>query len=425
MKIAIVGTGIAGSVVAYRLREQHDITVFEANDYVGGHTNTVDVRLGGREHAVDTGFIVFNDWTYPNFIALLAELGVASKPTAMSFSVQCERTGLEYNGTTINSLFAQRRNLLRPSFYRMIRDILRFNREAPQVFARDDDATTIGSYLTEQRYSSEFIDHYMVPMCAAIWSAEPRTIAEAPARFLIRFLENHGLLSIDDRPIWRVIKGGSRSYMDRLIAGHRPRIRLSCPVERIARRAGGVDIKARGMETEQYDRVFLACHSDQALKLLTDVTPLERRVLGAIPYQRNEAVLHTDGRLLPKRRLARAAWNYHIPRERQSRAAVTYSMNILQGLDSPEELCVTLNNSDKIRPEKIIKRITYDHPMFTRDSVTAQRQHEDVNGVNGTYYCGAYWRNGFHEDGVVSAQSALRQFEDRLRHEELHLRRAG
>jgi predicted NAD/FAD-binding protein len=425
VKIAIIGTGIAGNVAAYRLAPEHDITVFEAAEYVGGHTNTVDVDCHGRQYAVDTGFIVFNDWTYPEFIKLLDELGVESQPSSMSFSVSCEKTGLEYNGTSRNALFAQRSNLFRPSFYRMIADILRFNREAPALLEGDDETTTLGEYLTAGRYSKQFVEHYVVPMGAAIWSAQPEGLKEMPARFFVQFFHNHGMLNIKDRPTWRVICGGSERYVERLVAGHYDRIRLRTPVRGICRRPEGVEIQTDGHEPELFDQVFIACHSDQALAILTDASPLEREVLGAIPYQENEAVLHTDASVLPQRRLAWAAWNYHLLAREQERVALTYNMNILQGLEAPVQFCVTLNNTRAIDPRKIIRTITYDHPVLTREGVAAQQRQGEVNGVNRTYFCGAYWRNGFHEDGVVSALAALEHFEERHGEQELHLRRAG
>jgi uncharacterized protein len=425
MKIAIIGSGIAGNVAAFRLRDEHDITVFEANNYVGGHSNTVDVEDSGETLAVDTGFIVFNDWTYPNFIALLEELGVASKASSMSFSVQCRHTGLEYNGTSLNTLFAQRSNLFRPSFYRMIRDILRFNREAPLALSSDDNTGLLGDYLAANNYSPEFVNHYLLPMCAAIWSADPSSIGQAPGRFIVRFLENHGLLNVNDRPVWRVIEGGSRAYVEKLVAGHRDRIRLSSPVESIRRDPHGVEVKTRGHNGERFDHVFIACHSDQALKMLADPTPVEREVLGAIEYQTNEAVLHTDESLLPKRRLAWAAWNYDVAERQAGPASVTYNMNILQGLESSQTWCVTLNDTARVNPDKVIRHISYDHPLFTRESVIAQSRHAEVNGDKRTFYCGAYWRNGFHEDGVVSALAAVKHFEEYLRNEQLHFRRTA
>jgi len=425
MKIAIVGTGIAGNVAAYHLAREHEITVFEAADYVGGHTNTIDVEYAGRQYAVDTGFIVFNDWTYPEFIRLLDELGVESQPSNMSFSVSCEKTGLEYNGTSRNALFAQRSNLLRPSFYRMIADILRFNREAPALLQGEDESITLGQYLQDNAYSKGFVEHYIVPMGAAIWSAQPESLKHMPARFFVRFFHNHGMLNIRNRPVWRVIRGGSRSYVEPLIAGHRDRIRLRSPVRWIRRGPNGVQIKAGDSEPEFFDQVFIACHSDQALAMLADPSPQERQVLGAIRYQENEAVLHTDATLMPRRKLAWAAWNYHLVDREQDRVALTYNMNILQGLDAPCQFCVTLNNTAAINPDKVIRTISYDHPVLSSEAVAAQRRHAEINGDRRTYFCGAYWRFGFHEDGVVSALAALQHFDQRQRNEELYLRRAG
>ena len=425
MKIAIVGTGIAGNVAAYHLHKQHDITVFEAGHYIGGHTNTVDVELAGRSYAVDTGFIVFNDWTYPNFIELMNELDVPSQPSNMGFSVRCQRTGLEYNGSSLNALFTQRLNVLRPSFHRMIRDILRFNREAIRFLDEGDGELSLGEYLFANGYAREFTDHYVVPMGAAIWSADPIGLLGMPARFFIRFFHNHGMLSVKDRPTWRVIQGGSRAYVEPLVAAHRHKIRLGAAVRSIRRFDTHVEISAEGSEPEIFDQVFVACHSDQALAMLADATASEREILGAIPYQRNEAVLHTDATLMPGHRRAWAAWNYHVLDRDQGRVSLTYNMNILQGLDAAEQFCVTLNNSDAIDPARIIQRINYEHPVFTAESVAAQRRQGDINGVNRTYFCGAYWRNGFHEDGVVSALTSLEHFEERAGREELYLRRAG
>ena len=414
-KIAVVGTGIAGSLAAHRLSKHHQVTVFEADNRVGGHTNTVDVSIGDRQWAVDTGFIVFNDWTYPHFIDLLDELGVDSQASDMSFSVRCERTGLEYNGASLNALFAQRSNLLRPRFYRMLREILRFNREAPAILDAPGDSISLGEYLDQNHYSTQFIEHYIVPMGAAIWSATPGGMERIPARFFVQFFTNHGLLNVKNRPTWRVIRGGSRTYMDKLVAGHRDRIRLNCAVQSIRRFPDHVEIKAGNAPPEKFDQVFLACHSDQALAMLADPTPREQSVLGAIRYQRNEAILHTDASLMPKRRLAWAAWNYHVPAEKtwpEDRVALTYNMNILQGLQAPVDFCVTLNYRQAIDPAKIIQSIEYMHPIFTEKAVNAQQHQRTINGASRTYYCGAYWRNGFHEDGVVSTMNALAHFND-------------
>ena len=410
MKIAIIGSGIAGNFVAHRLCREHDITVFEAADHVGGHTHTHAVELNGERHAIDTGFIVFNDWTYPNFIALLNELGVASQPSAMSFSVRNETSGLEYNGTTLNTLFAQRRNLLRPSFHRMVREILRFNREVPRLIEGGAEIP-LGEYLAANAYSRGFIDDYLVPMGAAIWSTDPARMLAFPARYFVRFFHNHGMLSVNARPQWRAVRGGSASYVEKLAAPFRNRIRLNTPVDAVRRLPDRVLVTARGAEAERFDSVFMACHSDQALRVLCDATPLEREVLGAIVYQENEAVLHTDVSLLPRARRAWGAWNSHVLGGAGARVALTYNMNILQSLNARETFCVTLNRSERIDPARIIKRLVYAHPLFTPAGVAAQRRQAEVNGAQRTYFCGAYWGFGFHEDGVVSAINALRHFE--------------
>lgn len=424
MKIAIIGTGIAGNVVAYKLRQDYDITVFESGAYIGGHTNTVDVYENDRSYAVDTGFIVFNDRTYPNFVRLLSEIGQASQPSEMSFSVRSEDGGIEYSGSSLNSLFAQRRNILRPPFYRMIRDILRFNETALPDSDRLGESVALRAYLAENGYSHEFVDHYLVPMAAAIWSAEPVSVLDMPAKFLVRFFANHGLLQISDRPVWKVIKGGSREYVKKLVAGHRDRIRLNSPVRSIRRVDDRVELHSSTGGREMFDYVFVACHSDQALSLLEDATTAEREVLGAIRYQSNEAILHVDESLMPRRRRAWAAWNYHIPQDSARHVAVTYNMNILQGLEADNQYLVTLNDDQDIDPGKIIRRIQYEHPIYSRASVAAQQRQADLNRDR-TFFCGAYWRNGFHEDGVVSALNAIGHFEERLSHGELHLRRAS
>lgn len=425
MKIAIIGTGIAGNVAAWKLCSEHDITVFEAADHVGGHTHTHTIDDNGRPLAIDTGFIVFNDWTYPNFIALLDELGVASQPGEMSFGVKCERSGLEYKGHSLNTLFAQRRNLLRPSFHRMLRDIVRFNREARSLLDTDDDALTLGDYLRDNHYSTAFTDDYIIPMGAAIWSAEPRRMLSFPATRFVRFFANHGLLNIKNRPQWRVIRGGSRCYVDKLTAPFRQHIRLNTPVTGITRRATHVEICSNRDPAERFDCVFIACHSDQALAMLRDASAQEREVLDAIPYQRNEVVLHTDTSLLPRRRLAWSAWNYHRLAGDNTAVAVTYNMNLLQSLQTPQTYMVTLNNSAAIDPDKIIKRLSYDHPVFTQDGIAAQQRQGQINGVKRSYFCGAYWRYGFHEDGVVSALNALAHFKEKDGEQQLPLSRAS
>ena len=411
MKVAVIGAGIAGNVAARELHREHDVTVFEAGEHVGGHTHTHDVELHGRHWQVDTGFIVFNDRTYPNFIALLQELGVSAQESGMSFSVRDDATGLEYNGTSINTLFAQRRNLLRPSFLGMVRDILRFNREAPRLLDEPGGELPLRDFLERGRYGRHFVDQYVVPMGAAIWSTDPASMMRFPARFFVRFLHNHGMLTVNDRPVWRTIKGGSARYVERLVAPFRDRIHVATPVELVRRIPGGVLVKPRGHESVRFDAAFLACHSDQALAMLADASDAEREVLGAIPYQANEAVLHTDATLLPRRRLAWAAWNYHL-RPDGGPVALTYNMNILQRLEAPAPFLVTLNRTEAIDPDRIIKRITYHHPLYTPASVAAQARHREIDGAHATYYCGAWLRNGFHEDGVASALAAMAHFHD-------------
>jgi len=425
MNIAIVGTGIAGNIAAYYLSPEHQITIFEANDYVGGHTHTHDIEWDGQQYTLDSGFIVFNYKTYPFFTKLLKDLGVPVQPSSMSFSVKCERSGMEYNGTTLNTLFAQRRNLFRPSFYRMIRDILRFNQEAPQFLAIPDMQTTVHEYLTQGCYGDDFIERYLIPMGAAIWSGNPSNMHAMPAQFFIRFFHNHGMLSVDDRPTWYVIQGGSREYVRKLTTGFRHRIQTDSPVESIRRHRDFVSVKVQNRPPQRFDAVFIAAHSDEALQLLADATTLEQEVLRPMAYQENEAVLHTDEGMLPTRRRAWAAWNYHIPVKPQNRVALTYNLNILQNIQAPVQFCLTLNNSREISPKKIIKRMIYYHPVFTAESVLAQQRQSEINGMNRTYFCGAYWRYGFHEDGVVSALNALEHFRRTPHHAQLSVRRSG
>lgn len=415
MKIAIVGSGIAGLSCAYLLARRHEITVFEADARVGGHTHTVPVTVDGREYAVDTGFIVFNDWTYPNFIRLLGQLGVAFKPTEMSFSVNDPDTGLEYNGNNLNSLFAQRSNLLSPGFWGMLRDILRFNKEARRDLAeqRIDTDTTLDDYLKAGGYGERFILHYIVPMGAAIWSMPMAEMLNFPLQFFVRFFENHGLLSVSNRPQWQVIEGGSSAYITPLVESFKERIRLNCPVGRIDRDEHGVVIHSPA-GIERFDKVVLACHSDQALRLLGDPDDKEREILGALPYADNEVVLHTDTRLLPTRKRAWASWNYRLGGAGHTQAAVTYDMNILQGIQSDTTFCVSLNQSAGITPSKVLARFTYAHPQFSLAAVAAQQRWAEIDGAQHTHYCGAYWANGFHEDGVVSALRVATAFGESL-----------
>ena len=414
MKVAIIGSGISGLTAAYRLHQGHEITVFEAANHIGGHTNTVDVEIGSERHAIDTGFIVFNDWTYPNFIALLNELHVPSQPTSMSFSVRDDRTSLEYNGESLNSLFAQRRNLFRPSFYRMVADILRFNRDAERCLAECESQATVGEFLKRYRYSREFAEQYLLPMGAAIWSCPTGTFAQFPIRFIVEFYRNHGLLSVTRRPTWRVIEGGSRNYVRSLTRGFQDRIRLNTPVRAVIRHADHVDVLPDNGEAERFEHVIFACHSDQALRVLgAEASGPEREILSEFPYSKNTAVLHLDPSILPKKKRAWASWNYRIRRHTPTAATVTYNMNILQRLRSQHTFCVTLNDEASIEPSRILRRFQYDHPIFTVRRAVAQARHRELINVNRTSYCGAYWGNGFHEDGVVSALAVVKALEER------------
>lgn len=415
MKIAIIGSGISGLTCAYLLNRKHDVTVFEASDWIGGHSHTVDVEVKGERHAIDTGFIVFNDWTYPNFIRLLDQLGVASQPTEMSFSVQDPHTGIEYNGGNLNQVFAQRSNLLSPGFWGMLREILRFNRQAPRDLdeQRITADTTLGAYLRENGYGQRFIEHYIVPMGSAIWSMSLGDMQRFPLQFFVRFCKNHGLLSVTHRPQWRVVSGGSRQYVAALSAGFVERIHLNCPVYRVERDLGGVTLHC-ATGSKRFDNVVFACHSDQALRLLAAPSRAEREILGALHYAENDVVLHSDTRLLPNRRRAWASWNYRLGGSAQHLAAVTYNMNILQGLSSDTTFCVSLNQTAAIDPDKILARLRYAHPQYSQAGMTAQARWQELQGPQFSYYCGAYWANGFHEDGVVSALRVASAFGEKL-----------
>lgn len=404
MRIAIIGSGISGLVCGYKLAAQHELTLFEAADWVGGHTHTVDVEVQGQPYAIDTGFIVFNDWTYPNFIQLMNDIGVSSQPTEMSFSVHDPVSRMEYNGNNLNSLFAQRRNLLSPGFLGMVSDILRFNKQALRDLheERISADTTLGDYLVAEKYGQRFIDHYIIPMGSAIWSMSLADMLAFPLQFFVRFFRNHGLLSVSDRPQWRVIQGGSRSYVAPLSAAFADRIRLNCPVQRVERTTAGVTLHSAA-SSEHFDKVIFACHSDQALALLSEPSEQELAILGAIGYADNDVVLHTDTRLLPDRKLAWASWNYRLGGDHQQPAAVTYNMNILQGIQAPETFCVSLNQTAAIDLDKILARFNYAHPQFSLPAQQAQQRWRELLGIRHSYFCGAYWANGFHEDGVVSA----------------------
>jgi len=416
MKIAVVGAGISGLCCAFRLRQAHDVTVFEAANYVGGHTNTIDVAEPDGRLAVDTGFIVFNDRTYPRFTRLLEELGVASQPTDMSFSVRCDRSGLEYAGTGLNGLFAQRRNMFRPGFHRLLRDWLRFNRESAEVEAEADDRWTVGEYLDRRGYSREFVEQYFLPMGSAVWSCPHDDFRRFPLRFIVEFYRNHGLLSVGNRPQWRVIRGGSRRYVEALLHRLPREVVVNCPVAGIRRQPDGVELRFPRREPERFDQVIFACHSDQALSILgPHATSTERAVLGAFRYEANAVTLHHDAAALPRRKRAWASWNYRIPLGDRAKATVTYHMNRLQRLASRREYCVTLNDAGGIRADAVLAQLTYHHPVFAIGRRAAQSRHGELIGPNRTSFCGAYWGNGFHEDGVRSAEAVcerlLRSYE--------------
>ncbi|UCG33713.1 MAG: FAD-dependent oxidoreductase [Phycisphaerales bacterium] len=414
MKIAIVGAGISGLLAARLLADDHDIHVFEANDYAGGHTNTVALEVFGQHYAVDTGFMVFNDRTYPHFAQMLRSLGLDARQSDMSYSVRCDKSGLEYQGSSLNGLFAQRRNLFRPSFYHMLLDILRFNRRSLQLLKRDDYGPELGEYLTQGGYCREFVENYVVPMGSAIWSAPPNRFRRFPARFIVKFFDNHGLLTVRGHPQWKTVRGGARRYVKALTRPFADRIRLNCPVVSVRRYSDRVAVTWRDGGPEDFDAVVLAAHADQALAILSDATEAEREILSAIPYQQNEAVLHVDPSLLPRCRRAWASWNSHVPAEEGRPVILTYNLNRLQGHCSPEPICVTLNATEAIDRNKILRRIVYHHPVYSREALAAQKRFGEINGKNRTYFCGAYWGYGFHEDGVKSALAVGECFGKRM-----------
>ena len=414
MRIAIVGAGISGLTCAHMLHRDHELVVFEAGERPGGHANTVRVETPGGTHDVDTGFIVFNDRNYPNFERILGELAVPTQPSRMSFGVS-DGADFEYNGASLNGLFATRSHILKPSFYRMMGELVRFNSDARALLVSDEDPS-LRAWLDGLDYSSAFIERLIVPQAAAVWSADPAQMWSFPARFMVEFFANHGMLGFRGRPRWRTVTGGSRRYVDALTRPFSERIRLDAAVTAIDRDRDGVRVSVLGCEPERFDAVVLATHSDQALALLSDPSDRERELLGAIPYQPNEAVLHTDRSLLPRRRRAWASWNYHLDSEQPACSTVTYHMNSLQSLQSDREFCVTQNRTAAIDPDRIIATFLYSHPVYTPEGVAAQARHAEISGHNRTHYCGAYWGWGFHEDGVVSGLRVARELS--VRHPE-------
>jgi predicted NAD/FAD-binding protein len=402
MRIAVVGSGIAGLVSAWLLSREHEVTLFEAGGHFGGHTHTHDVVQQGRSYRIDSGFIVHNPQHYPLLTRMFDEIGVTSQPTTMSFSVHSEGSGLEYNATTLDTLFCQRRNLASPRFIGMVRDLMRFYREAPAMLQYPDDTTTLGDYLEQRGYGAAFRDEHLIPMASALWSSPPTQILAFPVRYLVQFMTNHQMLQLNDRPQWRVVRGGSSTYVQALRARWPVHERLNCAVRSLRRHEAMVEIEsAAGIE--YFDHVVMACHSDQSLALLSDANDREHAILGAMPYQANETVLHTDASVLPVRRKAWAAWNAWLPRDRDEACTVSYCMNLLQGIDSPEPFVVTLNRTAAIDPDKILARMRYHHPVYTRGSVAAQARRNEIQGRRRTWFAGAYWGWGFHEDGIRSA----------------------
>ena len=407
MRIAVVGSGISGLASAWLLSGRHHVTLFEANDYFGGHTHTHSVEQQGRRYRIDSGFIVHNPSHYPLLTRMFHELNVASQPTTMSFSVHSEASGLEYNAATLDTLFCQRRNLASPRFIGMVRDLMRFYREAPALVNSSETGITLGDYLTEHEYGAAFRDEHLVPMASALWSSPRTQILGFPVRYLVQFMANHQMLQVSDRPQWRVVRDGSSSYVRALRARWAVRERLNCAVRAIRRLAAGIAVEsAAGIE--HFDHVVLACHSDQALALLPDADEREQSILGAMPYQRNDTVLHTDAGVLPVRRKAWAAWNAWLPRDPGEACTVSYCMNLLQGIESPEPFVVTLNRTAAIHPDKVLSRMQYHHPVYSHASVAAQARKPEIQGRRRTWFAGAYWADGFHEDGMRSAVETCR-----------------
>jgi len=408
MKIAIIGSGISGNTLAYHLNSNHQITLFESNSRFGGHSHTHEIEIFNQKLNVDTGFIVFNKKTYPHFLNLLHELKVPYENSAMSFSVKDSQKDFEYNGTNLNAIFAQRKNLISPTFYKMIKEILRFNKNST-LLLKDNEEISLGEYLDREAYSDFFKKYYILPMGSAIWSSDVKTMMTFPAKFFVRFFDNHGMLNINDRPQWLTITGGSINYVKKLISPFEKKIKLNSQIKSVDRKNDHVAIQFHDRD-EKFDWVFFACHSDEALKLIKSPTQDEKNVLKAIPYKDNEVILHFDERFMPRRKLAWAAWNYHVAEDSSSPVSLTYNMNILQNLKTNVPVLVTLNPQEKIDKHKIIKKLSYAHPQYSLKSIEAQSKHHLISGVNRTSFAGAYWGNGFHEDGVKSAIDAIEQF---------------
>ena len=408
MKVAVIGSGISGNTLAYLLNKNHDVTLYEKDKRIGGHSHTHEIVINNKKVNVDTGFIVFNKKTYPLFTSLLDNLGVKYENSNMSFSVFSKENNFEYNGTTLNSLFSQRRNLLSPRFLKMILEILRFNKESVKLKSK---TILLKQYLKSNNYSAYFCKNYILPMGAAIWSSDIKTILNFPAHFFINFFKNHGMLSVTNRPQWLTIKGGSQEYVKKLTSGFKNKIRLNSKIKNIVRYKSYVVIEDNKSK-EKFDYVFFACHSDEALEILKKPTADEIKILSSLPYQKNDIILHTDSSIMPQKKLSWAAWNYNIDSPDDSPITLTYNMNILQNIKTKDTLLVTLNPKLPISKGKVIKQLQYTHPKFSKESVIAQLKNKIISGKNRTFYSGAYWGKGFHEDGVKSAYEAVKIFED-------------
>ena len=415
MKIAIIGSGISGLTAAYLLNRNHDVTIFEANDYIGGHTHTHKINIDGKNYSVDTGFIVYNERTYPKFIKILDQLNVKRQLSTMGFSVKSASQDYEYAGESLDSLFAKRSNIFRFSFLKMLYEMYYFGKKADSIYQGLNMSTPLGEHLSDEKYSSEFINYFIIPMGAAIWSTPANKVLDMPAHFFIKFFYNHGMLEVINRPNWWVIKNGSSEYIKKIIKGFEKKICLSTQVKKVSRNAAGIEISVTGKDQAlEFDSVVFAIHSDQVLKILNEPTNAEKDILSSIPYQKNKVLLHTDSSVLPKRKLAWASWNYQLDSDPGLPVVLTYNMNILQSINCKETLCVTLNDHNSVDKTKILKKITYYHPLFTVAGINAQKRKSEISGVNNTHYCGAYWRNGFHEDGVVSALDVCKDFGEQL-----------
>lgn len=414
MRIAIVGSGVSGLVCAHLLRRYHDVTLFEADARAGGHAHTMSVSVEGVTHYVDTGFIVYNERNYPLVTGLFSELGVRTRPSDMSFAMADDAADVEWCGTSLRTVFSQPRNIVRPKFLRMLGDIRRFNRSARRLLNEPEDlGYTLEEFLEGGRYSSSFIEWYLVPMGAAIWSADPAEFLQFPAAAFIRFFDNHGLLGIRGRPEWRSVVGGSKQYVDAITAPLGEGLRLATPVRHVARRDEGVAVTTdEGVEV--FDHVIMATHSDQVLRVLDSPTALEREILSSIRYRANEATVHTDERLMPRRRRARASWNWRQRRDPHA-ATLTYDLTRLQGLDTARSLYLTLNQSNAIDPDHVLAHMTYWHPVFDSVAMRAQRRHGEISGRDRISFAGAYWGYGFHEDGARSAVEVCRSLESASR----------